>query len=78
MIMKELIRSEINLVFETVEVEYEYGLWHSFLKIELNDETYIWDGVGVGKEPPYFGSEQDSPMYLRNYRRDNLLMSVLS
>lgn len=55
------------------EVDYEPSLQHSFIGADVLGEAYLFDGTGVGSEPPYFGPAEDAPKHLQNSRRDGMI-----
>lgn len=65
-----------DMVLEIREVEVEPELWHSFLKILISEESWFYDGVGVGNHESYLGTENQAPDHLKNSRIDALLMGV--
>ncbi len=66
-----IYQSSVGYEFREVQIEPEF--WHTFLKIYLDDNIYIYDGVGVGKHDPFCGLEDDCPAHLKNNRVDRLM-----
>ena len=67
---------EFELV-EAREVEYQPGLWHTFVKAVTNDgESYLFNNNGHESKEFYIGFEDEAPVYLLNSRRDSLLMTI--
>lgn len=67
---KELKLGEQGLIAEAREAQIEPGLFHTFIQLRIGDESYLWDGVGTAKYAPYFGSEDQAPVHLRNHTLD--------
>lgn len=60
---------------EAREVEISPDFWHTFVSgISVDGDVYFFDGVGCGKNGPFFGREVDAPEYLRGGKRDNRIM----
>ena len=62
--------NEEGVVAEAREVQLEPGLYHTFVRINFGQESYLWDGVGAGGYEPYFGPEDQAPEHLRNSNLD--------
>ena len=57
--------NEQGLSAEAREVELEPYLFHTFVRLNFGQESYLWDGVGAGGYEPYFGPEDQAPEHLR-------------
>ncbi|HUC94545.1 MAG TPA: hypothetical protein VMR19_00875 [Candidatus Saccharimonadales bacterium] len=58
---------------EAREVKINDSLDHTFLRITVGDQKpYFIDGMGVEKNPPYFGPEDEAPQHLLNSRPDTI------
>lgn len=56
---------------EAREVEVEIGLAHTFIRAVCDgEEPFLYDGIGVGSHPPYFGPENQAPKHLLNSHPD--------
>lgn len=72
-VRKALMILEDNLdkaKIEVREVQTEPTVYHSFIKLLYNENSYFLDGTGTGKHSPYFGLETDAPQHLQNSKRD--------
>ncbi|MEM3112567.1 MAG: hypothetical protein QXY90_05960 [Candidatus Anstonellales archaeon] len=61
---------EQGLTAEAREVKIEPGLYHTFVRLNYGEESYLWDGIGAGGYKPYFGPEDQAPDHLRNSNLD--------
>lgn len=72
-VRKALVVLDTNLgnpLTEVREVQVEPTVYHSFIKLIYNEDSYFLDGTGFGKHKPYFGLEADAPLHLQNSKRD--------
>ena len=72
-VRKALVILDTNLDSKNVEVrevQIEPTVYHSFIKLLYNQNSYFLDGTGFGKHGPYFGLEAEAPQHLLNSKRD--------
>lgn len=55
---------------EAREVDIGLSLSHTFLRVDLNGDNYILDGVGVESHDPYYGLEENAPSHLSGSHSD--------
>jgi hypothetical protein len=55
---------------EVREVQIKSCLFHTFLRLILNDESYVLDGTGVSSYAEYYGPESEAPAHLLDSNRD--------
>ena len=55
---------------EAREVSMGVGMEHTFVRIKIGEEVYLWDGVGYGRWKPFFGLEEEAPEHLKGSQPD--------
>ena len=56
-----------------VQVNVHTGIEHSFLRLKIADQVWLYDPVGVESFEPFLGLESEAPLHLQGYRLDTFM-----
>jgi len=56
-----------------VQIDVSHGIGHSFLRLQVDGEVWLYDHIGFDNFAPYLGLEIDAPFHLQNYRLDTFM-----
>lgn len=65
---------ELKISYEAREIDLGSVLSHTFVQVTLTPDNmiYYFDGTGPGSNPPFFGPQDEAPVYLLKNRPDRM------